>query len=62
MKKNIFALIALAVAFVGCSKEASETPSPAAEGQKFVLMGLLKLTNGKSQKSCYLVVSGSGLS
>lgn len=37
MKKNIFALIALAVAFVGCSKEASETPSPAAEGQKFVI-------------------------
>ena len=37
MKKNIFALIALAVAFGGCSKEASETPSPAAEGQKFVI-------------------------
>lgn len=37
MKKNIFALIALAVAFVGCSKEASETPSPVAEGQKFVI-------------------------
>lgn len=37
MKKNIFALIALAVAFVGCSKEASETPSPALEGQKFVI-------------------------
>lgn len=37
MKKNILALIALAAAFVGCSKEASETPSPAAEGQKFVI-------------------------
>ena len=37
MKKKIFALIALAAAFVGCSKEASETPSPAAEGQKFVI-------------------------
>lgn len=37
MKKKIFALIALAAAFIGCSKEASETPSPAAEGQKFVI-------------------------
>lgn len=37
MKKKIFALIALAAAFVGCSKEASETPSPATEGQKFVI-------------------------
>lgn len=37
MKKKIFALIALAAAFVGCSKEASETPSPALEGQKFVI-------------------------
>ena len=37
MKKKIFALIALAAAFVGCSKEASETPSPAVEGQKFVI-------------------------
>lgn len=37
MKKKIFALIAFAAAFVGCSKEASETPSPALEGQKFVI-------------------------
>lgn len=37
MKKKIFALITFAAAFVGCSKEASETPSPALEGQKFVI-------------------------
>ena len=37
MTKKIFALIAFAAAFVGCSKEASETPSPALEGQKFVI-------------------------
>ena len=37
MKKKIFALIAFAAAFVGCSKETSETPSPALEGQKFVI-------------------------
>lgn len=37
MKKKIFAIIALAAAFVGCSKEASEAPSPVVEGQKLVI-------------------------